>query len=85
MRGIWASNITFWMSGELPDQRQGIKHSQEAKYIRNQCTFLYRFHYSSLPTRHQTQYLDCESTDQGFKRLTAVSEDNQNKDNDLSM
>lgn len=57
------------------DQRQGIKHSQKLHQTPVHLPVSISI-ILSLPTRHQTQYLDCESTDQGFKRLIAVSEDN---------
>ena len=53
------------------------KESSTAKKITSETSApsCIHFHYS-LPTRHQTQYLDCKSTDQGFKRLIGVNEDN---------
>ena len=54
------------------------KESSTAKKITSETSApsCIHFHYSSLPTRHQTQYLDCESTDKGFKRLIGVNVDN---------
>ena len=65
-RAAWSSELTK------------DKESSTAKQIKSETSApsCIHFHYSSLPTRHQTQYLDCKSTDQGFKRLIGVNEDN---------